>query len=194
VFTLSKSSPRQTQELLARARYVAPGSPDLLTLSNGAPKGMPTGFAHDFSCSEIGRGLRTFQAACEAFRRWKQFDLGWVCAANPDAEIKLGELVVVEAHTAWLWSANVSRITEVVDQPHCFGFLYTTTTFHVEEGQERFVIELDAKTETVTYLIEAVSRPRHPLARLAYPFARAMQHQFAQESHARMKIWCDLAE
>ena len=54
-----------------------------------------------------------------------------------------GELVAVEAHTAFLWSINFSRITEIVDTPVRFGFLYTTTHVHAEEGQERFVIEYD---------------------------------------------------
>jgi uncharacterized protein (UPF0548 family) len=74
-----------------------------------------------------------------------------------------------------------------VDHPSRFGFLYTTTAVHVEEGQERFLIDLNAETEAVTYTIEAVSRPRHPAARFAYPFTRAMQHRFAKDSHARMK-------
>jgi len=50
----------------------------------------------------------------------------------------------------------------------------------------RFVVEFDPATEAVSYLIEAVSRPRHPLARLAYPFSRAMQHRFAKDSHERL--------
>jgi uncharacterized protein (UPF0548 family) len=142
---------------------------------------------HDFSRSEIGRGTRVFGAAREAFQRWQQFDLGWVQVINPNARITPGQLVGVEAHTAFLWSVNLSRIAEIVDLPTCFGFLYTTTALHIEEGQERFILELDPASESVTYLVEAVSRPRHQLARVAYPFSRAMQHRFARDSHVRMK-------
>jgi uncharacterized protein (UPF0548 family) len=92
----------------------------------------------------------------------------------------------VEAHTACFWSFNVNRIDEVADDPARFGFLYTTTAEHVEEGQERFVVELDRATASVRFLIEAVSRPRHPLARAAYPFARAMQRRFVRDATARM--------
>jgi hypothetical protein len=46
--------------------------------------------------------------------------------------------------------------------------MYTTTAFHVEEGQERFVIDFDPESESVSYEIEAVSRPRHILARIGY--------------------------
>ncbi len=56
-----------------------------------------------------------------------------------------GELVAVEAHTAYLWSMNINRIIEVVDSPTRFGFMYATTAIHVEEGEERFVIEFDTE-------------------------------------------------
>lgn len=118
--------------------------------------------------------------------RWAQFDLGWVSVANPAAKIAPGEIVAVLARAAGLWSLNLSRIVETIDTPTRFGFLYATTAMHVEEGQERFLIEFDDEHSSVSYLIEAVSRPRHPLARLAYPLTRAMQRRFQNESHQRM--------
>lgn len=117
---------------------------------------------------------------------WAQFDLGWVSVANPAANLAPGEIVAVLARAAGLWSLNLSRVVETIATPTRFGFLYATTAAHVEEGQERFVVEFDEEHSSVTYLIEAVSRPRHPLARLAYPFARAMQHRFRKESQQRM--------
>jgi uncharacterized protein (UPF0548 family) len=158
-----------------------------MTLTHGSLGTPPKGFVHDLSRSEIGRGLDAFVAAREAFQGWKQFDLGWVRVVNSIPRIALRELVAVEAYTAFLWSINFSRVVEVVDIPTRFGFMYTTTAFHVEEGQERFVIDFDPESELVTYLIEAVSRPRHLLARIGYPFSRAMQHRFARDSHARMR-------
>ena len=95
--------------------------------------------------------------------------------------------MAVEAHTLCLWSVNISRIVEVVDSPTRFGFMYTTTAFHVEAGQERFVIEFDMESESVFYLTEALSRPRDIVARIGYPFTRAMQHRFARDSHSRMR-------
>ncbi len=177
----------QKGRLLAAASDATPSSPDLLTVTDGLLGTLLNGFAHDVSRSEIGRGLPAFGAAREAFQRWEQFDLGWVQVVNPNARITPGQLVGVEAYTAFLWSMNLSRVTEIIDSPTRFGFMYTTTAIHVEEGQERFVIEFDPETESVFYLIEAVSRPRHFLARIAYPFSRAMQHRFARDSHARMK-------
>jgi uncharacterized protein (UPF0548 family) len=172
---------------MAAAREATPSSPQLLTAAGGSSGTPPKGFVHDLSHSEIGSGLRVFQAAREAFQQWEEFDLGWVRVVNPTAKIAPGELVAVEAHTACFWSINFSRVVEVLDSPTRFGFMYATTAFHVEEGQERFVIDFDPESESVSYLIEAVSRPRHPLARIGYPFSRAMQHRFARDSHARMR-------
>ena len=134
----------------------------------------------------MGYGESVFCAGREALLRWEQFDLGWVRIANRRPPIVAGELVAVEARAALVWSINFSRITEAVDTSTRFGFLYTTTRIHVEEGQERFVLEYDVASGVVSYLIEAVSRPRHLLARIAYPFSRAMQHRFARDSHRRM--------
>ncbi len=148
---------------------------------------LPWGFAHDVSLSEIGRGEGAFARARLLLEKWVEFDLGWVRVANPSAEVRNGELVAVEAHTAGLWSLNLSRIIETVDTPERFGFLYATTAMHVEEGQERFVLELDRSSGRMLYLIEAVSRPRHLLARLGWTVGRAMQSRFRRDSHARMR-------
>jgi len=163
-----------------------PSSPHLLTVKDGMVGTPPKGFVHDLSRSEIGKGRHVFVAAREALQRWEHFDLRWVQVVNPSAKITPGQMVAVEAHTACIWSINFNRVAEVVDNPIRFGFLYTTTVFHVEEGQERFMIEFDPESESVSYLIEAVSRPRHILARIAHPFSRAMQHRFARDSHSRL--------
>lgn len=188
VFRLTRASKDEREKLLTAARQLPPSSPNVLTLTDGLVKTLPRGFAHDLSRSQIGRGQSAFAAAREAFQRWEQFDLGWVRIANPIPELVPGELVAVEAHTAGLWSINFSRVVEIVDSPPTrFGFMYSTTALHVEEGQERFVVEFELESGSVTYLIEAISRPRHILARAGYPFSRAMQHRFARDSHARMR-------
>jgi uncharacterized protein (UPF0548 family) len=185
--SLTRANQHQREELLADARKAPLSTPRLLTLEGGLLGTLPEGFAHDCAYNCIGQGERAFATACEAFKKWEQFNLGWVQIAGPLPGILSGELVAVEAYTACLWSMNISRITEVIDTPTQFGFLYSTTPFHVEEGQERFVIELDAESGSVFYLIEAISRPRHIMARIGYPFSRAMQRRFRGDSYMRMK-------
>ncbi|HEY1681383.1 MAG TPA: DUF1990 domain-containing protein [Candidatus Tumulicola sp.] len=180
-------SESERRRILFRESLARGTSPRLLTLGKGRIGTLPAGFVHDRSCVEIGRGARVLAVAREAFLRWRQFDMGWVTVVDPTAAIADGQVIGVEAHTAGLWSLNVCRILETVDTANRSGFLYETTATHVEDGQERFVIDLDPTTQIVSYCIEAVSRPRHPLVWLAYPFGRAMQRRFVQDSFAQMR-------
>jgi uncharacterized protein (UPF0548 family) len=96
-------------------------------------------------------------------------------------------VIAVEIRTLGLWTLNLSRIREVAETPTSFGFIYVTTTAHVERGEERFFIELDPASGDVFCELEAFSRPRHPLAVLGFPVSRAFQHRFARDSHRRMR-------
>jgi uncharacterized protein (UPF0548 family) len=163
------------------------GSPRLLSLDSGlAHLILPFAFAHDRRRSCIGRGEAAFVQARRAFSNWEEFDLGWVRVANPQISMVAGQIVAVEVRAFGLWSLNLSRIVETVDTATRFGFLYATTPYHAEEGEERFLLEFDPNESQVWYELEAVSRPRHPLARLAYPVTRGLQHRFARDSHQRM--------
>lgn len=66
-----------------------------------------------------------------------------------------------------------------------FGFAYGTLPAHVEEGEERFCIELH-DDGTVWYDLRAFSRPRYWPVRLGKPLARRLQRRFARESQAAM--------
>jgi uncharacterized protein (UPF0548 family) len=160
--------------------------PHFLTL-DGTIAPSPPGYVRDRSCTTIGVGPRDFATARDAMQRWRQFDLGWVSFADSGAPMVPGQIVGVEALAAGLWTFNVCRIVEIADEAERFGFVYATTEHHVEQGEERFVIELDSKTQVVSYRIEAVSRPHHLLVWLAYPFARAMQRRFARDSANQMR-------
>jgi uncharacterized protein (UPF0548 family) len=188
VFQLTQPTAAVIDNAVAAARNLPAATPALLTLLRGpiAPQ-PPRGFVHDVSCTEIGNGIDVFQRARQAFSNWDHFDLGWVRVANPATPIRSGSVVAVEVHAAGLWSLNLSRIDETVDSPTLFGFIYATTRLHVEQGRERFLLGFNPHTEVVSYQIEAISRPRHALARLAYPFTRLMQHKFAGESHLRLR-------
>ena len=188
VFHLRRPEAAEIEAAITAASASGVGSPHLLSLATG-PEGRnrPFAFVHDCLRSRIGEGSAAFTAARRAFAGWAEFDLGWVRVANPEASIAPGQIVVVEAKAFGLWSLNLSRIVETVDTATRFGFVYSTTARHVEEGEEIFLLELDPADGGVWYHLEAISRPRHPLSRLAYPFTRALQHRFARESHGRMR-------
>ena len=147
----------------------------------------PGRFAHDQSQSILGFGDEVFSSAKRAFMNWKMFDLGWVRVVNAAAPIKCGQIIAVEVRALGFWSVNLSRILETVDSETQFGFLYSTTNQHVEQGEETFILRRNPKTAEVSYELEAVSRPRHFLARLGFPVTRFFQHRFARDSHRRMR-------
>ena len=101
-------------------------------------------------------------------------------------KISPGQIVAMLARTFGLWTVSLSQVVQVKHTASFFGFLYKTTSDHVEEGEERFVLTL-GDDESVWYEIEAVSRPRHLLARMAFPVARMFQHRFVRDSHRRMR-------
>jgi uncharacterized protein (UPF0548 family) len=187
VFSFTRPTADEIKSQIAAAANLPSNAPPLLSLAGGRPTPqLPSSFAHDRSRSSLGRGHSVFLAAKRAFEQWVIFDLGWLRVANPQALIAPGQVVAVEAHTLGLWTLNLSRIREVVDTPAGFGFIYATTQMHVEQGEERFLLEFNAATGEVWYELEAISRPENLLAFLGYPVTRAFQHKFARDSHQRM--------
>ena len=184
---LTRPSPTEIESRIAAARHLPVDGPGFIAQPNGLKTGrLARGFAHDHSRTLLGRGDDAFAAAKRAFKRWANFDLGWVRVANPQALIVPGQIVAVEVQSLGLWSLNLSRVTDVVDTGKFFGFIYSTTPMHVEQGEERFLLEFDTASGDVWYEIEAVSRPRDFFARLGFPVTRAFQHKFARVSHRRM--------
>jgi len=135
----------------------------------------------------LGFGDEVFASAKRAFVNWKMFDLGWVRVVNTTAQIECQQIVAVEVRALGLWSVNLSRILETVDSETQFGFLYSTTNQHVEQGEETFILRHCPETAEVSYELKADSRLRHFLARLGFPMARFFQHKFARDSHRRMR-------
>lgn len=187
VFRLIQPTAAVIEEQVATARNLPIDGPGLLAMRHGLKTGvLANDYAHDHLRSLVGQGGDVFAAAKRAFERWAMFDLGWVGIANPQALIAPGQVVAVETHTLRLWSLNLCRITEVVDTDELFGFIYSTTAMHVEQGEERFLLEFNPATGDVWYDLEAVSRPRSYLARIGYPITRGYQHRFARDSHRQM--------
>ncbi len=144
-------------------------------------------FDVDHNRKIIGQGDADWGRAKQAVRDWKMFDLGWAGICWPDTPIEEGRNVAMMASHLGIWSLNACRIVYTFDEPHRFGFAYGTLNNHVECGEERFSVERDPKTGEVWYDLCSFSRPRHPLARLGYPYARYLQKYFVEDSKRVMK-------
>jgi uncharacterized protein (UPF0548 family) len=149
----------------------------------------PQGYTADHNRVNLGRGLETFERAKSAIRQWKMFEMPWIDLCWPNTPIEPEAAVAVLVSHLGFWSMNACRIVYVIDEhgsPERYGFAYGTLPDHMERGEERFTVEFDTDDQTVWYDIYAFSRPTM-LARLAYPFARAVQKRFARDSKAAMQ-------
>ena len=143
----------------------------------------------DHNRIQLGEGAEVFERAKSAIRQWKMFDMPWIELCWPDTPIKTGATVAVLVSHLGFWSLNACRIVyEIDERGDCqkFGFAYGTLPEHGERGEERFSVEFHRADQSVWYDLHAFSRPG-PAARLAYPFARALQKRFAQESKEAMQ-------
>ena len=64
-------------------------------------------------------------------------------------------------------------------------------SFHVERGEERFMVEWHATDDSVCYEVFAFARPAHPLAKVGSPFVRLVQRRFAADSLRAMAAAVD---
>lgn len=128
----------------------------------------------------------------DALRGWRMLSLGWASVYPHDREIVPGRTVAVVARHYGFWSLNACRIVYVVDEVggadgfRRYGFAYGTLPDHGAVGEERFTVEWRPADDSVWYDLYALSRPGHPLARLGYPLARALQRRFARASKQAM--------
>jgi uncharacterized protein (UPF0548 family) len=116
------------------------------------------------------------------------FEMSWLELCWPNVPIVAGSTVAVVVHHLGFWSLHACRIVYTIEERGAverYGFAYGTLSDHAEMGEERFTVEFQTSDETVWYDIYAFSRPR-PLARLAYPFTRALQERFASDSKKAM--------
>jgi uncharacterized protein (UPF0548 family) len=150
----------------------------------------PPSYVVDRYQGELGQGQETFEAACQALRRWEHFNLSWVRATPNTTPIEPGQVICVIARIFGLWWLNACRIVYIIDETtkqdgaefKNFGFAYGTLPDHAETGEERFRIQWNRKNDNVTYDIFAFSRPNHLLAKLGYPLVRRVQKSFGRDS------------
>jgi uncharacterized protein (UPF0548 family) len=149
----------------------------------------PTGYTVDHNRIKLGQGADTFKRAKHAVRQWKMFDFPWIELCWSDTPLEPGATVAVLVSHLGFWSMNACRIVYVIEEegPSVrYGFAYGTLHDHGEFGEERFTVEFNPEDQTVWYDLYAFSRPS-VLARLAYPFTRALQKRFASDSRAAMQ-------
>jgi uncharacterized protein (UPF0548 family) len=152
----------------------------------GASRGeLPAGYKVLHNRTELGRGSAQFARASEALRQWKMFDFRGVWLNWPTTTIESGNVVAVLIKHFGFWSLNLCRIVYVIDEDGSIrrlGFAYGTLAEHAEQGEERFTVEWDRTSDTVSYDILSFSRPGNWKTLVAYPLARWLQKRFVDNS------------
>jgi uncharacterized protein (UPF0548 family) len=154
----------------------------------------PRGYTLDHNRIQLGEGVAAFEAACAALRAWRMFPSPWTRISPVNAPLRVGEIVVMQARALGLWWMNGAEIVYVIDERgeatnaivRRFGFAYGTLRAHVEEGEERFSVELHGDGR-VWYDLRAFSRPRYWPVRIGKRIARRLQARFVRESQAAMR-------
>jgi uncharacterized protein (UPF0548 family) len=180
MFLTHRPSQRELEEFIERSR----GLP-LSYAPVGIARYSPPGFNSDLATTVIGHGRDTFERAKSALALWRHYEMGWVELFPAGAAIDPGTNVGVLVRHLGFWSLNGCRVVYRVgdgESESSFGFAYGTLTNHAELGEEIFEVRLEPESEAVIYRIQAVSKPRAPLARLGYPIARYFQERFRRDS------------
>lgn len=185
MFLLTKPNPQSVQAFLSAQKNDGFSYAEVGHSRNGAPRG----YTCDHNRVQLGIGKDVFNHAITALEHWKMFEMRWIELCWPDTPIEPGSDVAVLVSHFGFWSLNGCRIVYVVKEGgpvEKFGFAYGTLSDHGEIGEERFTVEYDTGNQSVWYDLLAFSRPGS-VARLAYPFARALQKRFARDSKAAMQ-------
>jgi uncharacterized protein (UPF0548 family) len=185
MFCLTKPGPQKIHEFLAAQKqwnfsYEEVGASRTQVSSR---------YVVDQNRIQLGKGRAAFERAKNAIKQWKMFDIAWLELYWPSAPIEKGTTVAIVVSHLGLWSLNAARIVYTVEESgelERYGFAYGTLPDHAEMGEERFTVEFHPDDESVWYDIYAFSRPRF-LARVAYPYTRALQKKFASDSKIAMQ-------
>ncbi len=146
-------------------------SPALVTRSGEAL----AGYQRDSWATDLGRGVAVFERSADALFGWRMHQGAGLVVAPLEPPV-VGNVVALAAPLPIGFVEAVCRIVDLDESDHRRGFVYGTLATHPESGEESFVVTIDPD-ESVRFEIVAVSRPRHPLARLAPPIARRLQEQ-----------------
>jgi uncharacterized protein (UPF0548 family) len=189
-WSLRAPNPARTAAFLDAQRALEP-APPFSYLEVGASRHnaeRPHGYDLDHHRMHIGDGNADFESACAAVRAWRMFPSPWTRIVPADAPIRVGEMVVLQAHALGIWWMNAARIVYTIDEygPRRFGFAYGTLPAHVEQGEERFSVELH-DDGSVWYDVRAFSRPAYWPVQLGKRLARQLQARFVRESQAAMR-------
>ena len=181
MFRLHEPNDQELDAFLDIERHKEFSYPDL-TATKAEP---PNHYKIDHNKIKLGSGQRVFSNALRALYSWQMFKTSFT-RLYPNVKPQEGVVVAVIVKHLGFYSVNPSRVVyllnEEVEGVIRVGFAYGTLTSHAERGEERFLIIWNRETNDVYYDLLAFSKPNNWLVWSGYPYVRALQKRFAQES------------
>jgi uncharacterized protein (UPF0548 family) len=157
--------------LVEAVRWSAPTYP---VAGASADRGEGDGFRRHHYEARLGEGLATYRRAVEGLQTWRAHGVAGIGVYPSEEPVRRGDTVVVTLGARFLALAAPCRVVAVIDEPARWGFTYATLPGHPEQGEESFVVGLEADG-SVRFRIDVVSRPGDRLVRLAGGAGRAAQ-------------------
>lgn len=145
----------------------------------------PAGFRVDHNRICLGQGAAVYEQAKQALAEWQHYRFDWLHLHRPEVPPAAGQTVAALAHVLGIWVLNACRVVYVLEESEPFtrfAFAYGTLPDHAECGEERFQVEWHPDDDSVWYDLYAFSRPNTLLSKIALPYVRSKQKQFARES------------
>lgn len=168
---MSKELPKEVRRALA-----AP-----LTYSDvGATLGkLPQGYRHSERSVRVGKGRETFELAAEAIMSWAiQRGAGLHVLASSDAVVK-DAVAVVRLTVGPVKIDGPNRVVAVVEEANRRGFAYGTLAGHPEEGEQLFLVKIDAE-DVVTFTVRSFAKRASLLALVGGPLNSRIQDQITE--------------
>lgn len=138
--------------------------------------GLPPGYHHVQESQQIGLGRAAFESASVALMSWQMHERAGVRKVAGPVTAMEGRDVAFR----WIVMRFECRVISVTHEENRRGFSYGTLARHPECGEERFIVEFDTASESVTATITAFSKPSNALIRVAGPLPRFVQGRMTQ--------------
>lgn len=171
IIWLRRPSPAKLREFVAEQARKQFNYPQV-----GATRGtLPAGYVHDRRSVDLGPDdASRFTKAVSALTGWAP-QHGAGMTVYPADPVREGATFAIVFRLPVGFVTAAGRVAYMIDEPDRSGFAYGTLPGHPEQGEEAFVVS--RRDGRVWFELSAFSRPRHPLAVIARPMSRLMQHR-----------------
>lgn len=139
----------------------------------------PAGYRHIEQCVRVGKGRETFDLAADALMSWQVHRGAGLDVLASSDRVAEGTVAIVRLTLGPLRVDGPNRVVAVLDEPDRRGFAYGTLDGHPEQGEQAFIVEIDADG-TVLFTVRSFTKRASLLALLGGPLNARIQDQIAE--------------